>query len=188
MDQEYDDLVRRATRGDSTAQAELMKLAEKQQEEHRLEDAVRAFRDAAIAFRIAAFRNDTRAGQAEGQRGTALQTVEIYRRWLAANPRGMRPLPRASHEFEFSVIMGIVNQLLDDPGLAPIFGYLFDELSSLGVQFSSPGGTIQRRVAALLSHVFSDEPRDPDGHLEVPAIRVGIDLLADEVERIVVKE
>lgn len=186
MDDAYDNLVRLATQGSKAALAQLFALAEKLRAEHRLEDAAQAFRDSAIAYRIAAFRNTAQKEDAE-RRGQSLATVvEIYRRWVEANPNGMRQLPRASQLIDSECIRRvIVDELHNDQTFAPVFAFLFEALSSLGMEFYSPGGSLQRRVWGLLEIVFGLAASNHyfARYLEDRSVRIGIDLLADEVER-----
>jgi len=51
------------------------------------------------------------------------------------------------------------------------------------MQFFSPGGSIQRRVVCLLSEAFGVEDFDYAEYLSNLEVRVGLDLLADEVAK-----
>jgi hypothetical protein len=55
----------------------------------------------------------------------------------------------------------------------------------MGMKFFSPGGSIQRRVCGLLGFVFGLKKDDPyyTQFIQPTAVRVGLDLIADEIER-----
>lgn len=108
----------------------------------------------------------------------------IYRRWIKENPKGMRELPRPASEIDSECIRRVVvEELLYAHGFDYIFDFLEDALTALGVEFFSPGGSIQRRVSYLLLEVFGFGALPSSQYLQDTAVRVGLDLLADEIEK-----
>jgi hypothetical protein len=183
MSEPYKELSRRAIKGDANALRELFTLAEQREGEKNFHEAAVAFREAAIAYRISTSRNLGRAEHAESRAAWLSAVRDIYKRWIEANPSGLRELPyRApgvTHECIRHVVVG---QLLHEESFAPVFLFLEESLSAIGMEFSSPGGSIQRRVCWLLGEVFGLEGSGCSEYLRNSAVRVGLDLLADEVE------
>src|SRR5580704_2161570 len=83
---------------------------------------------------------------------------DIYRSWTDENPNGHRDWEVIAPQIDDECIRRVVvEQLLYEERFAPVFGYLEQELSGLGMQFYSPGGSIQRRVWTLLRELFGLE-------------------------------
>jgi hypothetical protein len=184
MDDGYSELVNRAIKGNKTALDDLFDLAKAHEAKHDMEGATWAFREAAIAYRITAFRNLARAEEAEARVKWMEQVVGIHRAWIEANPAGMPQLPRTKGSVDRECIWRIVPQeLAREPDFAPAFRYLFETLSSLGMEFYSPGGSLVRCVSGLVESAFGFESNGFAHYLEDRSVRIGVDLLADEVER-----
>jgi hypothetical protein len=105
---------------------------------------------------------------------------DIYQKWKDENPNGPRDwqvvAPRIDDE---CICRVLVDELLHEERFAPLFIYLEDELSALGMQFYSPGGSIQRRVWVLLGELFG--LRDKSEYIKHSTVMVGLDLLANEI-------
>lgn len=184
MNDEYQDLSSRATRGEKDALSELFALADEFKNQGKLQDAVEAFRESAIAYRISAFRNLNRAETAESQSAWQTRVNEIYRRWIENNPNGLRKLPFPACGLTTEDITQIAaHELFRDGSFDEIFWFLESKLESLGMQFFSPGGTIQRRVCSLLTEVFGLADGSNSDYLENIDVRIGLDLLAAEITK-----
>jgi hypothetical protein len=78
----------------------------------------------------------------------------------------------------------VIEQLWGSDRFNPIFAYLEEILTALGMQFYSPGGSVQRRVCILLAELFGvGVTPEYVKYAKNPAVRVGLDLLADEIVR-----
>jgi hypothetical protein len=121
-----------------------------------------------------------RAEDAERHANWLTVRNEIYRKWIEDNPDGQRDLPFSAPGITREFILKVVVEELqrEDPFIR-YFYYLQEVLSGMGESFSSPGGSIQRRVITLLVEVFglARGYSYPDS-IEV---RVALDPLADEV-------
>jgi len=184
MNDEYENLKSRAVRGEKDSLRELFALADEYKNQGKLQKAVEAFRESAVAYRISGFRNLNRAETAESQSAWQTKVNEIYRRWIENNPNGLRKLPFPACGLTTEDIRQIVvHDLFSDGSFDDIFWFLESKLGSLGMQFFSPGGSIQRRVVCLLSEAFGVEDFDYAEYLSNLEVRVGLDLLADEVAK-----
>jgi len=184
MNESYEELSRRATKGDEIALRELFALPEQYNGEKNFQDAAVAFRDAAIAYRISAFRNLARAEDAENRAAWSSVVRNIFKRWIDDNPSGLRELPYCAQGVTRDCIRDVVViQLLHEESFALVFLFLEESVSSMGMQFFSPGGRIQRRVWWLLGEVFGLEGGEGAKYLRDISVRVGLDLIADEVAK-----
>ena len=184
MDKQYEELSRRATKGDADALFELFALAEQRKGEGNFNQATVAFRDAAIGYRTFAFRNLDRAKDADSRSAWLAEECNIYRRWIENNPNGLRELPYPATGITRECIRHVVvDQLLEEDSFAALFSFLLTTLSSMGVEFFSPGGSIQRRVCALLGAVFGLEGSEESEYLRNTAVRIALDPIADEVTK-----
>jgi hypothetical protein len=105
---------------------------------------------------------------------------DINRRWIVQNPNGHRDWEVVAPRIDDECVRRIVvEQLLHEERFASVFIYLDRELSALGMQFYSPGGSVQRRVWVLLGELFG--LRDKSEYIKHSTVRVGLDLLANEV-------
>ena len=181
MTEHYQELSSRAARGEKDALRELFALADQCKSEGKLDEASEAFRDSAIAYRISAFHNLNRAESLEKQFEWQTSVSKIYLRWIECNPNGLRKLPFPSIDATTEDIIQIVIELFRDTSFYDLFRYLEMELGSLGMHFFSPGGSIQRRVCGLLNEAFGIQDSECADYLESLRVRIGLDLLADEV-------
>ena len=184
MNESYEELSRHATKGDENALRKLFCLAQEREAENNFQDATVTFRDAAISYRISAFRNLARAEDAESRVVWLSEERDIYKRWISANPNGLRELPYCAPDVTSGRIWSIViAQLSNEKSFIPVFMLLEESLSAMGMEFSSPGGSIQRRVCRLLEEVFGLQSVAEPEYLGDLSVRVGLDLLADEVAK-----
>lgn len=182
MSENYEEISRLATKGDNDAIRELFKLAELRESEGNFKDASILFRESAIAYRISASRNLARIDDVHQEIMRLMVASDIYKKWIENNPNGLRELPYSIPSISRQCIRDIVvGQLLDNETFIPIFYFLEDKLSEMGMTFFSPGGSIQRRVCGLLAEMFGLDGMDTSEFIRNTAVRVGLDLLADEI-------
>lgn len=154
MESETTDLSKRADKGDKEALRELFALAERLQGAGNLDEAVATYRDAAIAYRISAFRNLARAEEAESKVAWNLKVCALYRSWIKKNANGLRKPPFSVQDISHESVVEAVKALRSDSTFAFHFAYLQTTLEALGVSISSPGSTVWRHVVSLLSCLF----------------------------------
>lgn len=186
MDATYEALSRRATKGEQDALRDLFSLAETLGEKGQIAEAMQAFKDAAIAFRIAAFRNLARAEEAEKSAHEWAQVVDQYLAWIDENPSGLRRMPRSEPSVDSQFIRRLVmGELQADDRCMKLFIALERELKRAGMEFYSPGGSPLRRICILLDRAFGLEPQEPelDLFLSKVGVRVFLDQIADEIAR-----
>lgn len=183
---DYDELVRQSTKGADDATKKLFSLGEERASAGDFQGASEAFKDAAIGYRIA--RSRERGSRESSQNASRYDEAirDMYRDWIIANPHGAEPLPidrlEAGWLDRFPAAEFI--DLAKDPPFDIIYYHLENELSRRGVEFFSPGGSIQRRVAQIAKVMIgmnvNAEYNQLLGEIE---IRVPMDLIMDEVTR-----
>lgn len=184
MDSEYEALSRRATKGDKQALADLFALAESYQAQDRVKEAMTTYRDAAISYRIAAFRNLSLAESAGERLNWEARIQDIYRQWIDDNPSGIRSFPYDRLGIDRDRMNAIVlRQISQDPRFMFLMSYLEDVLSRLGMEFSAPGGTIERRICTLLEELYGFERSGLESYLNNTSVRIALDQIAAEIER-----
>lgn len=178
--EEFDQLTKAAVKGDFEAMASLMKLGEACLEKNNTADAARAFQEAAIAYRIEAFRNKTHYA-AECQRSQGLrETLEqIYFRWFVVNRAPARKKWPEIGKMSYAQLSKIINspEFFSDAGAH--LRFLFQTLSAMGVEFYSPGGSELRRLFQLLRAVGGSKDAWAEKLLEDARVRIALETIVD---------
>lgn len=176
----FDQLTKAAVKGDLDAMASLMKLGEACLESNNTADAARAFREAAIAYRIEAFRNKTHyAAEFHASQGLREILEQIYCRWFEVN--------RAPARKEWPEIGEIsharLSSIIDSPELSSNAGahlqFLCQTLSGMGVEFHSPGGSERRRVFQLLRAIGGSKDSWAEKYLDDFRVRIALETIAE---------
>lgn len=175
------DLMHAATKGDRQAIEGLMDLGESYLKEGDPTNAAQAFKEAAISYRIDAFRRNTNYETEREQNRWALEVIErIFISWFKANSHSIpskRPeildipdarlieMLRSSEHQEISVVLVFLEQTLQ----------------SMGVHFYSPGGSSVRRIHQLLRAFGGNEDDWAKQFLSDVRVRLAIDQLTDRL-------
>lgn len=173
------DLLQRSTQGDREAIQALMELGDDYLKEGDIANAARAFKEAAISFRIDAFRQRTRLEEEEKESGWQKDLIEnLFLGWLRANSK---VLPAKRPEI-LEIPEGKLAQILQSGELADrsiAVDFLVETLMSLGVEFYSPGGSPMRRILQLLRAFGGDERSWGREFLDDVRVRIALDHLVD---------
>ena len=175
------DLMHAATTGDRQAIQALMDLGEGYLKEGDLTSAAQAFKEAAISYRIDAFRQTANYEEEYAQSRWSLRIIEqIFVNWLEARPHlipSKRPeilnipdaklieMLRSSEHQEISVVIVFLEQTLQ----------------LMGVHFYSPGGSSVRRIHQLLRAFGGNEDDWAKQFLSDVRVRLAIDQLTDRL-------
>ena len=186
MKKKVEDLSIRAIKGDPDAVNVLFDIAKDCEKNEQYENAAMAYREMAFACRILASRSSAEKAEVEDKLHDMTVTRAIYAWWVKEHPDGMKklPYPPSGIDREF-IRRTAIEELLPDEKFYYVFYFLEDVLTDMGMEFYSPGGSIQRRVWGMLEIVFGLEKDYPPytKFLQSTAVRIGLDLLADEIER-----
>lgn len=179
----YQELIRFSTKGDKQALEELFALAEKLSAEKNHEEASKVFREAAISYRISAFRNSGLTGEANGKVYWLNKEIELIKHWLEANPTGLRSLPRIVEGMTKKFILEVLrDEVWPDSQFEGLIPLIESALQNNGAEFSSPGGSSLRQIISLMIAYFGLNAYG-SATLDLLEVRIGMDQLADEVER-----
>ena len=186
MNMKVEDLSIRAIKGDTDAVGTLWNIAKDCEKNKQYENAAIAYREMAFACRILASRSREEKAEVEAELHGMTVARAIYAWWVKEHPDGMKKLPYSSSGIDSEFIRRtVIEELLPDEKFYFVFYFLEDVLLEMGMKFSSPGGSIQRSIWGMLEFVFGLEEDYPPytKFLQSTAVRIGLDLLADEIER-----
>lgn len=180
---DYQELIRLSTKGDKQALEDLFNLGDSLLADCKLDEASKVFRDSAISYRISAFRNSGLAQSANAEAKQLKEEIELFKRWIEANPNGLRKLPKivAGISSDF-ILEELRDRIWPDEKYSALIPYLESVLEKNSMQFYSPGGSSLRRIIALLGDYFGLSSPSWPGFLDHLEVRIGMDQLADEVE------
>lgn len=180
---DYQELIRLSTKGDQQALEDLFDLAEKLSAEKKHEEASKVFRESAISYRISAFRNSALAGEANGKAYWLDGEIKLIKHWIETNPSGLRPLPKIVEGISEKFILEVLrDEIWPDSQFEGLIPFLESALQNNGIEFYSPGGSSLRQIISLMIAYFGLDTYG-SATLELLDVRIGMDQLADEVER-----
>ena len=186
MKKKVENLSIRAIKGEPEMVNTLFGIAKDCEKNGQYENAAIAYREMAFASRILASRSCDEKMQVENKLERVTIARDVYAWWVEDHPDGMVTLPYPSCGIDEEFIRVIViNEMLFEEKFIPVFWYLEEVLTDLGMKFSSPGGSVQRRICGFLGFLFGLQKSSPHytKFLEFTAVRVGLDLIADEIVR-----
>lgn len=150
-----EELIRRAAKGDRQALDALFNAAKDAEANARFQDAAYLYREAAISFRIAAFRERAQKEEAESRVRSSTACIALIENVLSST--GTIPLlqPRVKQFDREAIREVVVEDAVFANGTRDVLPLLEERLSALGVQFFSPGGSIERKLTVLLWTLFA---------------------------------
>jgi hypothetical protein len=184
---EYQALTRDAVKGYKQSLKELFLFGEKLLAVGRFEEAASVFREAAICYRISAFRNSAATEDAEGHINQRQLIIDQYHTWVEKHQSSFSPLPRIVDGMTFEFIRTtVLNAIEEDGHMFQIMRFTCIAFENHGMEWFGPGGSQQRSIIWQLAIYFG--LRDyQDNYLQYTDVRIGLDLLADEVEMLFMK-
>jgi hypothetical protein len=176
-----DALARRAASGDRDAQRKLEDLAQQFLDRGEFLDAATAFKELAIAFRIAEGNATSAfAAKAEGEAWLRAK-CGIFERWISGHGQA-EPIPRTDlPKVEWHEYVLLLDRAGESEHVACLIQLLGEALEARGIEFFSPGGSLRRWATLLLWGMANGKPFVPahEELLKTPLVRVPLDLLAD---------
>ena len=186
MKKKVEGLSIRAIKGEPDAVNTLFDIAKDCEKNEQYENAAMAYREMAFACRILASRSREEKAEVEDKLARREVSLAIAAWWIGEHPDGMKELPRLPSGIDNEFIRRTtIDELLPDEKFNLVFRYFEDVLTRMGMEFYSPGGSLQRRVWGMLNIMFGLDKNSPPytKFHQANAVRVGMDLLADEIER-----
>ncbi len=175
-----EELIQRTGKGDHEAIASLMKLGESYLERSETEKAAQAFKGAAMAYRIEAYRNMTHYA-AECATSQWLREIleQVYVRWFRVNGAPARKQWPEIGGMSDKRLSRILNSPELSQAVATHLQFLPQTLKGMGVEFFSPGGSEIRRVFQLLRVVGGGKDAWAERLMDDPRVRVALEAIAD---------
>jgi hypothetical protein len=182
----YEELIRRSTKGDKEATEALYSVGEELFIEGELAKAATGFKDAAISYRIAAFRNSAKLETSQKEAQQLIRDMDIFREWFLAFPDGQVALPKADAGVDKKgiekAIYGEIKYPLD-PEVSKIYWFLDAALAKSNEDFARLNGNRPVYVSEMLCAYFGIPSRRHLNLINASVdVRVGMDLLARKIE------
>ena len=178
-----DALIRSATKGDNESLRKLFALGEQLLIQGNLEEAAKIFRESAICYRIEAFRNSALYQDTERRERELKSYIDRYNEWFDRQEAIFDPLPRFCDGITRNIIITIMrDEIREDDSMQQLLYFIVSALVKHGATFSSPGASDLRQICDHLCDYFGLR-FDRKNYLNYPDVRIGIDLLADEISK-----
>ena len=178
-----DQLIGSATKGDKESLRALFALGEQLLIDGNLDEAVKIFRESAICYRIAAFRNSALHEETERSERELKSFIDKYNEWFNRPEEIFPPLPRFFDGMTKKIATAIIrDEIQEDEAMLPLLRFIAFALKKHGAIFSSPGASDIRQIRNHLCDYFG-LGLNRENYLNYPDVRTGMDLLADEVAR-----
>ena len=166
----------------------MMRIGKEHLQNKQFEEAAKVFCEAAISFRLAAYARQIDAEETSARARIASESQSIYAEWLARRKDLVLTRPSYYPPVTTKTVQDIVLfQFFDNPEVEHVLRFLEIHLSQCGVEFFSPGGSLQRYVVRLLA--LRIKANDASSHtspndskfLDEMDICVALDVLADRL-------
>jgi hypothetical protein len=182
----YEELIRLSTKGDKEATETLFSIGEKLLIEGEIANAATGFKDAAISYRIAAFRNSAQLETSQKEAQQLIRDMDIFREWFLAFPDGQIALPKVNAGVDKKAIekaiYGEIKYPLD-PEVSKIYWFLDAALAKSNEDFARLNGNRPLYVKEMLCAYFGMPSRRHLNLINASVdVRVGMDLLARKIE------
>jgi hypothetical protein len=182
----YEELIRLSTKGDKEATETLFSIGEKLLIEGEIANAATGFKDAAISYRIAAFRNSAQLETSQKEAQQLIRDMDIFREWFLAFPDGQVALPKVNAGVDKKAIekaiYGEIKYPLD-PEVSKIYWFLDAALAKSNEDFARLNGNRPLYVKEMLCAYFGMPSRRHLNLINASVdVRVGMDLLARKIE------
>ena len=183
--QEYDDLVKASTKGDKKAIEDIFTLGESLLVKNST-DAAEAFKDAAISYRIAAFRNAAHLESSQNRVSQLVNNLDIFREWIATFPDGQVTLPKVVEGLNRKDIEAVMYgecKYPSDPEVIRYYRFLNQALELNNQDYAKLNGNRPVFICDILLAYFGLSNRGSFDFNQVSIdVRIGIDLIAHRIE------
>ena len=182
----YEELIRLSTKGDKKATEQLYSIGEELLIEGEVAKAATGFKDAAISYRIAAFRNSAQLETSQGKVQQLIKEMDIFREWFLAFPNGQVALPKVNAGVDKKAIekaiYGEIKYPLE-PEVSKIYWFLDAALAESNEDFARLNGNRPLYISEMLFSYFGLPSRVDINLINATVdVQVGMDLLARKIE------
>lgn len=186
----YDELVRQSTKGSKKALDELFAVGEENLVNNPVK-AAKIFKDSAISYRIAAFRNLAQLETSQNEINNLVEDIEIFKEWISIFPNGYVALPKNVAGLDCETIEAAMFgncSYPSDPEIIRIYNFLNFHLAKYDEDFKRINGNRPKYIYGMLLTYFGLESKRAyfshsiENILTPVDVRVGLDLLAHKIE------
>ena len=178
---EYDELVRLSTKGSKKATEDIFCLGKSYVDVGQHDKASKIFEDAAISYRIAAFRNAAQLETSQGQHQQLLKDLDIFREWINTFPNGHPSLPNVVQGINKKHIESIIYgecKSPSDPEIIRLYIFISFALEVSNEEFAKINGNRPLFICGLMLSYFGLSKPPFDFKTASIDTLIGIDLLA----------
>ena len=172
----YRNLTSEADRGSHDAQKRLMELGQQAQDAGDFAMAAKIFKDAAIAYRIAASRTGGLLADSNHNSAWLFLKTQYYEDWIKQYTQPSPPRIECLRQHNGNFNHQIITMWRNEGKFRTMLRYLEKKLMEHGIEFCAPGGTINRHFYHMVNQheAFTGFLNDID-------IRIVLDPICDEV-------
>lgn len=182
----YDELIRASTKGSKKATEDLFTLGESLLVKNDKEGAANAFKDAAISYRIASFRNTAKLETSQNEVKKLVGDLDVFREWITKFPNGHEALPKTVDGFDRKAIETLIYgecKYPSDPEVTRHYRFLNFALELSNEEYAKLNGNRPVFICDILLCYFGlAKGRDFEFNKASIDVRIGVDLLAHRVE------
>lgn len=179
-----DELIRRSTKGEREALDELFSLAKKADEASQFQDATRLYREAAISFRISASRERSHSEEARSVAQAVTDELTLIEHMLQRTGAISMLGSKSLHVDREAIREIVIEDSSFESATQQTLPLLEGRLSKLGLHFSSPGGSIERKLTVLLWTLYSGVVETQEHALwqKDPIVRLAVQYISSLLE------
>ena len=182
----YEELIERSTKGDKEATEKLFSIGDELLTEGETFKAATGFKDAAISYRIAAFRNSAQLETSQKEAQQLIRDMGVFREWFNAFPNGQVALPKVNAGVDKKAIEASIYGEIKyplEPEVSKIYWFLDAALAKSNEDFARLNGNRPLYVSEMLFSYFGIPSRVDLNLINASVdVRVGMDLLARKIE------
>ena len=183
---EYDELVRASTKGSKKATEDLFTLGESLLVKNDKDVAAKAFKDAAISNRIAAFRNAAELEASQNEVKKLVGDLDVFREWIAKFPNGQVALPKMVDGLARKAIETLIYGECKHPSDQEVirhYRFLNFALELSNKEYAKLNGNRPVFICEILLSYFGlANQMNFDFVNSSVDVRIGVDLLAHTIE------
>lgn len=183
--QEYDALVRTSTKGNKKAIEDIFTLGESLLVKNSA-DAAEAFKDAAISYRIASFRNGALLEDSQNEVSQLVNNMNIFREWITTFSNGHVALPKAVEGLNKKDIEDVIYGECKYPSAPEVIRYyqfVNQALELTNEDYAKLNGNRPLFICDILLCYFGlAKGRNFDFPNASIDVRIGVDLLAHRIQ------
>lgn len=181
---EYDELVKLSTKGIKKATEDIFSLGKSYADSGQPDKAAKFFEDAAISYRIAAFRNASQLEDSQGKHQQLLKDLDIFREWIIAFPNGHVSLPKVVAGLNKKDVESLIYGECKSPTdieIIRLYRFLNFALEVSNEEFAKLNGNRPLFICELMFSYFGLGKQTFDFKTATIDSRIGIDLLAIKI-------